>query len=69
MKAFIDPPKHIPLSLKINIWISKKVTNHDLLSGRIMAWYPKAANGGNLPLSDAAIINRKKEAYCESRRY
>ncbi len=43
MKAFIDPPKHIPFYLKIGIWISRKVTGRDLLPGKLLAWYPKAA--------------------------
>jgi len=43
MQAFIDPPKNIPLYLKIGIWISKIVTGRDLLPGRLLAWYPKAA--------------------------
>lgn len=43
MKAFIDPPKHIPFYLRIGIWISRKVTGRDLLPGKLLAWYPKAA--------------------------
>jgi alkylhydroperoxidase family enzyme len=43
MKAFINPPQHIPFYLKIGIWISKKITGRDLLPGRLLAWYPKAA--------------------------
>lgn len=43
MKAFIDPPKHIPFYLRIGIWISKKVTGRDLLPGKLLAWYPKTA--------------------------
>ncbi len=43
MQAFIDPPKHIPFYLRISIWISKKITGRDLLPGKLLAWYPKAA--------------------------
>lgn len=43
MKAFIAPPRHIPFYLRIGIWISRKVTGRDLLPGRLLAWYPKAA--------------------------
>jgi hypothetical protein len=43
MKAFIDPPKHIPFYLRIGIWISRKVTGRDLLPGKLLAWYPKVA--------------------------
>ncbi|MHB8138994.1 MAG: carboxymuconolactone decarboxylase family protein [Smithellaceae bacterium] len=43
MKAFIEPPKSIPFYLRIGIWISRKVTGRDLLPGKLLAWYPKAA--------------------------
>jgi alkylhydroperoxidase family enzyme len=43
MKAFIDPPKSIPFYLKIGIWISRIVTGRDLLPGKLLSWYPKAA--------------------------
>jgi alkylhydroperoxidase family enzyme len=48
MKAFIDPPKHIPFYLKIGIWISKMITGRDLLPGKLLAWYPKAAIGSGI---------------------
>lgn len=41
--AFIEPPKKIPLFLKIGIYISKKVTKKDLLVPKLLAWYPKVA--------------------------
>ncbi len=43
MKAFIEPPKSIPFYLRIGIWISRKATGRDLLPGKLLAWYPKAA--------------------------
>ncbi|PKN89144.1 MAG: hypothetical protein CVU51_01730 [Deltaproteobacteria bacterium HGW-Deltaproteobacteria-1] len=43
MKAFIEPPNSIPFYLRIGIWISRKVTGRDLLPGKLLAWYPKAA--------------------------
>ena len=48
MKAFIDPPKHIPFYLKIGIWISKIVTGRDLLPAKLLAWYPKVAIGSGI---------------------
>lgn len=48
MKAFIDPPRHIPFYLKIGIWISKIVTGRDLLPAKLLAWYPKAAIGSGI---------------------
>jgi alkylhydroperoxidase family enzyme len=41
--AFIEPPKKIPLFLKIGIYISQKVTKKDLLVPKLLAWYPKVA--------------------------
>jgi alkylhydroperoxidase family enzyme len=43
VKAFIDPPKHIPFYLRIGIWISRIVTGRDLLPGKLLSWYPKMA--------------------------
>ena len=43
MKAFIDPPRHIPFYLKIGVWVSRKVTGRDLLPAKLLAWYPKVA--------------------------
>ena len=48
MGAFIDPPQKIPFYLRIGIWISKKITGKDMLPGKILAWYPKAALGSGL---------------------
>lgn len=43
MKAFINPPEHIPFYLRIGIWIAKLATGRDLLPGKLLSWYPKAA--------------------------
>jgi alkylhydroperoxidase family enzyme len=48
MKAFIEPPQKIPFYLRIGIWISKRITGKDMLPGKILAWYPKAALGSGL---------------------
>jgi alkylhydroperoxidase family enzyme len=56
MNAFIDPPKSIPFYLKIGIWISRIVTGRDLLPGRLLAWYPKAALGSGIM---EALVARK----------
>ena len=45
MLAFINPPLKIPFYLRIGIWIAKKMTGKDMLPGKILAWYPKAAIG------------------------
>jgi AhpD family alkylhydroperoxidase len=48
MQAFIDPPKRIPLVLRLGIWISEKITGRILLPPRILSWYPKAAIGSGV---------------------
>lgn len=48
MQAFIDPPKRIPLVLKLGIWISERITGRIMLPARILAWYPKAAVGSGV---------------------
>jgi alkylhydroperoxidase family enzyme len=48
MQAFIDPPKRIPLVLKLGIWISERITGRVMLPARILAWYPKAAIGSGV---------------------
>ena len=48
MRAFIEPPKRIPLLLKLGIWIAKISTGKDMLPARILAWYPKAAIGAGV---------------------
>jgi AhpD family alkylhydroperoxidase len=48
MQAFIDPPQHTPLILKLGIWISEKITGRIMLPARVLAWYPKAAIGSGV---------------------
>ncbi len=48
MQAFIPQPKHIPLFLKIGIFVSEKITGKTMLPARILAWYPKAAIGSGV---------------------
>lgn len=48
MRAFIEPPKRIPLLLKLGIWIAKRTTGRDMLPAKILAWYPKAAIGAGV---------------------
>lgn len=48
MDAFIQPPKRIPLLLKIGIWFSERITGKVMLPARILAWYPKAAVGSGV---------------------
>ena len=42
--AFIDPPKKIPLFLKIGIAISKKITKKDLLVPKLLVLAPQSCN-------------------------
>ena len=48
MGAFIEPPQKIPFYLRIGIWVSKRITGKDMLPGKILAWYPKAAVGSGV---------------------
>ena len=48
MAAFISTPKNIPFWLRISIWFSERVTGHEMLPARLLAWYPKAAIGSGL---------------------
>jgi alkylhydroperoxidase family enzyme len=48
LQAFIDPPKRIPLVLKLGIWFSERITGSIMLPARILAWYPKAAVGSGV---------------------
>ena len=48
MDAFINPPRKIPLYLKLGIWISEKITGKGMLPAKILAWYPKAAIGSGI---------------------
>jgi alkylhydroperoxidase family enzyme len=34
--------------LRIGLWISRRITGRDLLPGRLLAWYPKAAVGSGI---------------------
>lgn len=48
MDAFIQPPKDIPLLLRLGVWFSERVTGRVMLPARILAWYPKAAIGAGV---------------------
>jgi len=48
LQAFIDPPKRIPLVLKLGIWLSERITGRIMLPARILAWYPRAAIGSGV---------------------
>jgi alkylhydroperoxidase family enzyme len=48
MEPFIHPPRNIPIFLRLGIWFSEKITGREMLPGRILAWYPKAAIGSGV---------------------
>jgi AhpD family alkylhydroperoxidase len=59
---FIKAPNKIPLLFKVALWISKKETGKDLLTARIMTWYPRAALGsGVLELMTAKGKNAQEK--------
>jgi AhpD family alkylhydroperoxidase len=41
--AFIDPPRRIPVWIRLGLWLARRVTGRDLLIGRLLAWSPRAA--------------------------
>jgi alkylhydroperoxidase family enzyme len=43
--AFIDPPRRIPIPLRLGLWISRRVTGDDVLAARLLTWYPRSAVG------------------------
>lgn len=43
MNAFIAPPKKIPLYLRLGIWFAERTAGKEMLIGRLLAWYPRAA--------------------------
>lgn len=59
MGAFINPPKRIPLFLRLGIWISKRITGKDLLVAKLLSWYPKAAVGS--AVLESLVAHRDKE--------
>ena len=42
-KAYIEPPKKLPLFIRLGAWISKKIIKKDIMIPKLLAWYPKAA--------------------------
>jgi alkylhydroperoxidase family enzyme len=48
MAAFISKPEHIPFWLRIGIWFSERVTGHEMLPAKLLAWYPKVAVGSGV---------------------
>lgn len=48
MKAYIDPPKRMPLLLRIGTWIAERKIGKPLLAARILSWYPRAAMGAGI---------------------
>jgi AhpD family alkylhydroperoxidase len=59
LKAYIEPPKRIPLLIKIGILISRRATKKDLLAPKLLAWYPKAAFSSGI--LEALVAHGKKD--------
>ena len=47
-RAYIEPPRRIPLLLRLGIRIAERTVGRELLAPRIMAWYPRAAIGAGV---------------------
>ncbi len=48
MTSYIDPPKRMPVLLRLGTWVAERKTGKPLLIARILAWYPKAAIGAGV---------------------
>jgi AhpD family alkylhydroperoxidase len=48
MAAFIEPPPRYPWVLRLGLWYARRVAGVDLLIGRLLAWYPRAAVSSGL---------------------
>jgi AhpD family alkylhydroperoxidase len=46
--SFIEPPKRIPLPLRVALFFVERRMGRKLLANRILAWYPKAAIGSGI---------------------
>jgi AhpD family alkylhydroperoxidase len=46
--SFIEPPRHMPLILRIALFFVERRMDRILLANRILAWYPKAAIGSGI---------------------
>lgn len=42
-KAYIEPPKKLPLFIRFGAWVSNKVVKKDIMIPKLLAWYPKTA--------------------------
>ncbi len=43
MQAFIDPPRRLPVYLRLGIWVATRVAGRELLPAKLLAWYPRVA--------------------------
>ncbi|MEW5870831.1 MAG: carboxymuconolactone decarboxylase family protein [Chloroflexota bacterium] len=41
--AFINPPAHLPVWLRLGVWVARRIAGKDLLPARLLGWYPRAA--------------------------
>jgi len=62
MKAYIDPPRRMPLVLRFGTWIAERRTGKPMLVARLLAWYPKAAIGAGVMESLVADEDGKATA-------
>lgn len=46
--SYIEPPRRIPLLLRIMLFLVEKRLGRELLANRIMTWYPKALLGAGV---------------------
>jgi AhpD family alkylhydroperoxidase len=57
--SFIEPPRRIPLLLRIALFFVDRHMGRTLLANRILAWYPKAAYGSGV--MEALVAHEEPE--------
>lgn len=58
-KAYVQPPKKLPLFIRLGAFISKKVVKKDLMIPKILAWYPKTAFSSGI--LESLVVHDDKE--------
>ena len=48
MESIVNPPKKIPLYLRLIIWIADKKAHKKMITGRILSWLPKVSISSGL---------------------
>ena len=58
MNGFINPPRRIPLLLRLGIWFAEKSTGKKMLPARLLSWVPKSAIGSGI--LESLVVHKDK---------